>query len=155
MSEFTSCKDCKHYDREDDCYCGACKHQIRKDFFEPKKKKVELEVGDYWFDENGNVHKDLGHSHNKFGIGRQTKEATELAAKRMLRVNRLSALASQLGGETYFEESTYCIRRQHSIWGYYSESYYFHPEKVYMNKETAEEICLLLNDGLFSLDNEE
>ena len=31
------CKACKHNDRVDDCYCGQCIHQSRKDNFEPKE----------------------------------------------------------------------------------------------------------------------
>lgn len=154
MNKFTSCKDCTRSINDENSHCFRCIHYVAMDYFKPKAKKVELECGIHTFNVHGSVKSHTANVCSQSGIVRQTKEQAELASKRMIRVNRLSALVSQLGGEKYFEESAYCIRRQYGIWGYYYDPYYFHLEKVYMNKETAEEICLLLNDGLFSLDEE-
>ena len=159
MSEFTSCKDCKHYEREDDCYCGACKYQIRKDFFEPEKKKIELQDGKFDFSAYGKV-SDIGHydGYSPLDINvwkiRQTKEQAEIASQAMLRRNRLSALAELLGtGEKKFEEGTYYmveLRTADGCWGAYFK-YYYSPCEVYMDKETAKALCHVLNQGLFEL----
>ena len=87
------------------------------------------------------------------GLSRKTKEAAEIAAKRMHRMMPLSALAAELGGEREFVTSkkNWFIARNGANWiEGYSTSYY-NPEKVYMTKECAEKICRMLNTGEFEI----
>ena len=87
------------------------------------------------------------------GFTRKTKISAQLAANRMIRMMRLSALAAELGGEKEFiegEDNFYIFQDKHK-WVIGLTLGLFHPEKVYMNAKCAREICRMLNAGEFKL----
>ena len=91
------------------------------------------------------------------GAFRQTKEQAKLAAKGMLRRNRLSALAEQLGdGEKEWvkDEDNFHIYKCDHEWHTSKAIASYYPERVYMDKETAKAVCDALNNGLFDLEGE-
>lgn len=90
------------------------------------------------------------------GRYRLTKKAAKQSLARNKRANRLEALAEQLGGLKEFaeDEYNYYIYCRHNTWYKDSNSCKYSPEKVYMTKECATEICRMLNEGEFSLDGE-
>lgn len=155
MTEFTSCEDCVHNNSGNDCYCNKCIYSELQDNFKPKQKKVNLKGGKYRFQMDGQVFLGEGRYYN-YGDTRQTEEQAELASKRMLRVNRLSALAAQLGGEKEFVEGeknwNICFDER---WYIFDSRHKYDIEKVYMTRECAEQICDLLNKGLFDLNGDE
>lgn len=89
------------------------------------------------------------------GRYRLTMKAAEQSFLRNARANRLEALAEQLGGLKEFEykKENWWIKREHDkgIWTIYYSDYASSPERVYMTKKCAEEICRMLNAGEFEL----
>ena len=121
----------------------------------PKKKQYKLKGGEYYIYSSGSI-VEQPTALAEFGAERETKEQAERASKRMIRANRLSALACEMGGEIEFVygEKNYQI---YSDMGIYDYNYIYRnktPERVYMTKKCAKEICTMLNAGEFSLGEE-
>jgi len=134
------------------------KELIEFEIFVPEPEKVELEGGEWWMNtvgDLGNCVSDL--QSRNFGVERSTEEAVKLARDRMIRVNRLSALAHQLNGEreSIKGKYTHYIYKYKGDWVASSILNVYHPERVYMTESCAKEICELLNTGIFSLGYEE
>ena len=70
--------------------------------------------------------------------------------------NRLEMLVEHLGGLIEWEEGTenWHIFLRDGKWETTTSSYCYEPEKVYMTKEVAEEVCKILNSGRYSLEGE-
>ena len=127
-----------------------------------KYKKFECSYGEcktYFIDTYFIDDDDLGVDKQFIDHGRyrKTEEAAEMSLSRNKRANRLEALAEQLGGlkEFVLREDNYYIHfnsKDECCIDYFSFSY--HPEKVYMTKKCAIEICRMINEGEFSLDGE-
>lgn len=91
---------------------------------------------------------------SRLGLIRNTAESAWVSARRNIRANRLEALAHMLGGAYEFEfgENNYYVyvdeanRFKHIFMQYTLE-----PEKIYMTKETAEQVCEILNSGTYKL----
>lgn len=87
--------------------------------------------------------------HN-YGRYRRTKEAAEIDFKRQTRMMRLAALAWEVGECT--ENNNYYVCYDDK-WSYgFATALY--PETVLMSKETAIQVCKMLNSGEYSLDVE-
>ena len=123
----------------------------------PKKKQYKLKINEHFFFAEGTVTKESividARRYTDCGASRSTKEQAERASKRMVRANRLSALACEMGGEIEFVygEKNYQI---YSDMGIYDYNYIYRnktPERFYMTKKCAKEICTMLNAGEFSL----
>lgn len=127
---------------------------------ETSKAEIELRSGNWSFMLDGTVNELFvvpnPTNYIKAGVERQTSEQAQIAAKGMLRRNRLSALAERLGtGEKEFVagKSQFCIKLTHTnSWSVIRVSYDNYPEAVYMDKATANAVCNVLNVGLFSLE---
>ena len=91
---------------------------------------------------------------SRLGLIRNTAESAWVSARRNIRANRLEALAHSIGGAYEFEfgENNYYVyvdranRFKHALTQYNLE-----PEKIYMTKETAEQVCEILNSGSYKL----
>ena len=90
------------------------------------------------------------------GRYRKSEQAAEQSLARNKRANRLEALAEQLNGlKTFTLDDSYwyvCFSNKEWTTGYTTDIMY--PEVVYMTETCAIEICRMLNEGEFSLDNE-
>lgn len=91
---------------------------------------------------------------NRLGLIRDTAESAWVSARRNIRGNRLEALAHSIGGAYEFEfgEENYFINVCSD--GSFNTSIstcYLEPEKIYMTKETAEQVCEILNSGTYKL----
>ena len=91
---------------------------------------------------------------NKLGDIRTNPESAWVSARRNIRANRLEALAHSIGGAYEFEfniENYYVYVDGVGVFETtYSQSY-LEPEKIYMTKETAEQVCEILNSGIYKL----
>ena len=91
---------------------------------------------------------------SRLGLIRNTAESAWVSARRNIRANRLEALAHMIGGayEFEFETNNYFINvcRDGSFDTGISACY-LEPEKIYMTKETAEQVCEILNSGRYKL----
>ena len=91
---------------------------------------------------------------SRLGLIRNTAESAWVSARRNIRANRLEALAHSIGGayEFEFETDNYFINvcRDGSFDTGISTCY-LEPEKIYMTKETAEQVCEILNSGTYKL----
>ena len=89
------------------------------------------------------------------GRYRKTKQAAEQSLARNKRANRLEALAEQLDGliEFNINKRNWYIWHSGNTWRH-DLACGFYPEVVYMTETCAAEICRMLNEGEFSLDNE-
>ena len=91
---------------------------------------------------------------NKLGDIRTNPESAWVSARRNIRANRLEALAHSIGGAYEFEfniENYYVYVDGVGVFKTtYSQSY-LEPEKIYMTKETAEQVCEILNSGAYKL----
>lgn len=91
---------------------------------------------------------------SRLGLIRTDFESAWVSARRNIRANRLEALAHSIGGAYKFEfgENNYYVyvdeanRFKHIFIQYTLE-----PEKIYMTKETAEQVCEILNSGTYKL----
>lgn len=92
---------------------------------------------------------------NELGLLRTNPESAWVSARRNIRANRLEALAHSIGGAYEFElgENNHYVyveevttRFKHTFIQYTLE-----PEKIYMTKETAEQVCEILNSGKYKL----
>ncbi len=91
---------------------------------------------------------------SRLGLIRNTAESAWVSARRNIRANRLEALAHSIGGTYEFEfgEENYCIVIDAD--GVFSIDWMdkiLEPEKIYMTKETAEQVCEILNSGTYKL----
>lgn len=91
---------------------------------------------------------------SRLGLIRTDSESAWVSARRNIRANRLEALAHSIGGAYEFEfgEDNYyvCVDRVGVFETTYSQGY-LEPEKIYMTKETAEQVCEILNSGRYKL----
>ena len=91
---------------------------------------------------------------NELGLIRNTAESAWVSARRNIRANRLEALAHSIGGAYEFElgvpnyyvvvdyDGKFKVNHMHD---------YLEPEKIYMTKDTAEQVCEILNSGRYKL----
>jgi len=91
---------------------------------------------------------------SRLGLIRDTAYSAYVSARRNIRGNRLEALAHSIGGAYEFEfgEENYCIVINAE--GDFSVDWMdkiLEPEKIYMTKETAEQVCEILNSGTYKL----
>ena len=91
---------------------------------------------------------------SRLGLIRTDSESAWVSARRNIRANRLEALAHSIGGAYEFEfgEKNYFIHfndkgKAHT---WYTPDI-LEPEKIYMTKETAEQVCEILNSGTYKL----
>lgn len=91
---------------------------------------------------------------SRLGLIRTDSESAWVSARRNIRANRLEALAHSIGGAYEFEfniENYYVYVGGVGVFNTsYSQSY-LEPEKIYMTKETAEQVCEILNSGSYKL----
>ena len=91
---------------------------------------------------------------NRLGLIRDTAESAWVSARRNIRGNRLEALAHSIGGAYEFEigeENYYIYVRDDGTFNVASIDTGFEPEKIYMTKETSEQVCEILNSGCYKL----
>ena len=91
---------------------------------------------------------------SRLGLIRNTAESAWVSARRNIRANRLEALAHSIGGAYEFEfniENYYVyVDGVGAFKTTYSQSY-LEPEKIYMTRDTAEQVCEILNSGRYKL----
>ena len=91
---------------------------------------------------------------NKLGVIRTNPESAWVSARRNIRANRLEALAHSIGGAYEFEfgENNYYVYvMKDGTFGVEDIDAILEPEKIYMTKETAEQVCEILNSGRYKL----
>lgn len=127
----------------------------------PKDKEIVLKYGSYFFNMELGVLSSESYVGGiseacEAGVFRRSMIQAELAYKAMIRRNRLSALAEQLGnGETEFnfgKNNYYIVEEKNmkfSIRTHYSD--YGCNEIVYMDEYTAKSVCEALNKRIFKL----
>ena len=91
---------------------------------------------------------------SRLGLIRTDSESAWVSARRNIRANRLEALAHSIGGAYEFElgEENYYITvnaKGDFMLDWMDET--LEPEKIYMTKETAEQVCDILNSGRYKL----
>ena len=94
---------------------------------------------------------------SRLGLIRNTAESAWVSARRNIRANRLEALAHSIGGAYEFEfgEGNYYMSVDNGgIFHISTSSYYLEPEKIYMTRDTAEQVCEILNSGTYKLNIE-
>ncbi len=91
---------------------------------------------------------------NKLGDIRTNPESAWVSARRNIRANRLEALAHSIGGAYEFEFGAKNYYIYYTTKGT-AKSFYLinelEPEKIYMTKDTAEQVCEILNSGTYKL----
>lgn len=91
---------------------------------------------------------------SRLGLIRDTAYSAWVSARRNIRANRLEALAHSIGGAYEFEigeENYYIYVMNNGTFDVASVNTGFEPEKIYMTKETAEQVCEILNSGTYKL----
>lgn len=93
---------------------------------------------------------------SRLGLIRDTAYSAWVSARRNIRANRLEALAHSIGGAYEFEigeENYYIILSTDGIFEYAIAEVgsWIEVEKVYMTKDTAEQVCEILNSGAYKL----
>lgn len=91
---------------------------------------------------------------SRLGLIRDTAYSAYVSARRNIRGNRLEALAHSIGGayEFGFDMDNYYIYiRADGTFDVASINIGFEPEKIYMTKGTAEQVCEILNSGTYKL----
>lgn len=91
---------------------------------------------------------------SRLGLIRNTAESAWVSARRNIRANRLEALAHMIGGAYEFEfgEDNYFIYvMEDGTFAVGDVDVILEPEKIYMTKETAEQVCEILNSGTYKL----
>jgi hypothetical protein len=91
---------------------------------------------------------------SRLGLIRTDSESAWVSARRNIRANRLEALAHSIGGAYEFElgeDNYYVFVRKDGTFNIGSVSIYLEPEKIYMTKETAQQVCEILNSGTYKL----
>lgn len=91
---------------------------------------------------------------NKLGDIRTNPESAWVSARRNIRANRLEALTHSIGGAYEFEfgeENYYIVIDAEGEFSMDWMDEILEPEKIYMTKETAEQVCEILNSGRYKL----
>ena len=94
---------------------------------------------------------------SRLGLIRNTADSAWVSARRNIRANRLEALAHMIGGAYEFKigVGNYYVYIEEVADGlkFITSSVKFglEPEKIYMTKETAEQVCEILNSGTYKL----
>ena len=91
---------------------------------------------------------------SRLGLIRNTAESAWVSARRNIRANRLEALAHSIGGAYEFEfgvENYYVYVGEDGTFVPHMIPSPLEPEKIYMTKETAEQVCEILNSGTYKL----
>ena len=91
---------------------------------------------------------------SRFGLIRNTAESAWVSARRNIRANRLEALAHSIGGAYEFEfgaENYYVYVEEGCEFTLNKTLNFLEPEKIYMTKETAGQVCEILNSGTYKL----
>ncbi len=91
---------------------------------------------------------------SRLGLIRTDSESAWVSARRNIRANRLEALAHSIGGAYEFEfgeENYYVVIGAEGEFSLDWMDEILEPEKIYMTKETAEQVCEILNSGIYKL----
>lgn len=91
---------------------------------------------------------------SRLGLIRNTAESAWVSARRNIRANRLEALAHMIGGAYEFEfgeENYYIVINAEGDFSMDWMDEILEPEKIYMTKKTAEQVCEILNSGTYKL----
>ena len=91
---------------------------------------------------------------SRLGLIRTDSESAWVSARRNIRANRLEALAHSIGGAYEFEfgeENYYIVIDAEGVFIIDWMDEILEPEKIYMTKETAEQVCEILNSGIYKL----
>lgn len=92
---------------------------------------------------------------SRLGLIRTDSESAWVSARRNIRANRLEALAHSIGGAYEFEfdkkNNYYIYVVEDGTFDVASTDIWFEPEKIYMTAETAEQVCEILNSGIYKL----
>ena len=91
---------------------------------------------------------------SRLGLIRNTAESAWVSARRNIRANRLEALAHMIGGAYEFEiegDNYFIFLDTDGIFQYALAGDWLEPEKIYMTKDTAEQVCEILNSGTYKL----
>ena len=91
---------------------------------------------------------------SRLGLIRNTAESAWVSARRNIRANRLEALAHSIGGAYEFEFGANNYYIYYTTEGKAKFFYLMNelePENIYMTKETAEQVCEILNSGTYKL----
>lgn len=85
---------------------------------------------------------------------RNTAESAWVSVRRNIITNRLEALAHMIGGAYEFEFGARNYYISVDGEGYFCTNWVedtLEPEKIYMTKDTAEQVCEILNSGNYKL----
>ena len=91
---------------------------------------------------------------NKLGDIRTNPESAWVSARRNIRANRLETLAHSIGGAYEFEfggKNYYVYVMEDGTFDVGDEGAILEPEKIYMTKDIAEQVCEILNSGRYKL----
>ena len=91
---------------------------------------------------------------SRLGLIRNTADSAWVSARRNIRANRLEALAHMIGGAYEFEfgaDNYYVYVMRDGTFVSHMIGSPLEPEKIYMTKETAEQVCEILNSGRYKL----
>ena len=91
---------------------------------------------------------------SRLGLIRTDFESAWVSARRNIRANRLEALAHSIGGAYEFEfgeENYYIVIDAEGVFIIDWMDEILEPEKIYMTRETAEQVCEILNSGTYKL----
>ena len=91
---------------------------------------------------------------SRLGLVRNTAESAWVSARRNIRANRLEALAHSIGGAYEFEfgeDNYYVYVDDFGIFDKHCITSFLEPEKIYMTRDTAEQVCEILNSGTYKL----
>jgi hypothetical protein len=137
---------------------------LRDGDYEPEKFEFKFKGGQTYFlgpVEIGSRYSGTDERHLNHGRYRTTINGTELSRKRNKRGNRLEMLVEYLGGLKEFvegEENWYVVFSESTKgeydWTCYCGKLAYSPERVYMTREVAKQVCELLNSGAYSLQGE-
>jgi hypothetical protein len=124
-----------------------------------KPKLFDYEDSNTWFigsEVIGDGYDGKNTNSSKYGRYRRTQEQAEIDFKRQTRMMRLSALAWEVGEcvEFTYGTSNYYIYYDYKDKTYYTgyDSMYYSPITVYMEMQTANKVCEMLNSDEYSLD---
>ena len=91
---------------------------------------------------------------NELGDIRTNPESAWVSVRRNFRANRLEALAHSIGGAYEFEfgeDNYYIVIDAEGVFNIDWVDEILEPEKIYMTKDTAEQVCEILNSGRYIL----
>ena len=89
----------------------------------------------------------------KNGFTRKTKEQAKLSRDRVLRSNKLSAFLAEIGEEKEWVKGAenWYVHNAYTKWVKNYTYEYYEPEKVYMTKSGAKQVCEALNSRYLTL----